>query len=189
MDNQKKAMTKREKFLISLTAAAVIFYLSFQFLNTPAFARHGEKADELEALAAEKQEMDAMLVVGAAIKEGYDRAFEGFEEVREVYRPLMPNERLDPIMHDLCARNMIMALSMNFSDPAAVAGDPSALFTVSVSVSALGTLDAVRSLLSDVDGIDDVRISRISFPVPDDQSDELISISLVFEVTMIADDL
>ncbi len=205
--NEKKGLTKREKFLIFFASAIALFYVAVQFGITPARENHTQKQDDLASLQDQEDSMRLTLDGEASIRRINENTKTEFDEVTAQYPELMSSEELQRHINELCGSVSLNPVSFS-TDPRrwealviqrvateeeesaeeapslerkrGTAEDmKTASFVVAqVSVTAEGSLANLKRLFDTVNGIGNITITGVTLPLRSETSDGRIPVTL-----------
>jgi len=193
----KMNISKREKILLFAVALLVILYLSIQFAIIPLATRYFDGLDQRSYLAQEKYEADDKLHNSQIIQMENEDAQKRFEDIKQEYPLLVPNEEIDTLLTNLCLKHYLRPTSLRISlppepTPPAEGEEPAeetpeALFTVvTATMLVTGKYESLSSLLDEVDTKQFIRITKLGYTAsrPEDPP-ETSRINIVFELTYV----
>jgi len=190
----KQGLSKREKILIFSAALIALFYLAIQFAILPLISRYNIGIAERDRLAAEKSAVEFDISSRPIIENQNQTAIERFEEIKQEYPLLIPNEEIVNTLTDLCLRNGLRPTMLNIVPPDAPrrgSNQPetpvSPLFTViTANMNVTGAYSSLLNLLDEVESLQYMRITNLGYSAgrrADSESED--SITLTFELTYI----
>lgn len=210
----KTGFTKREKIMIMGASIFILVFLSFQYVIKPLNNQYIEKSEEYENLDVEKTLLDVALGNETAAYSNHENAEKTFNEIKTRYPLLMPNEKLDRILTEICLDNKLTPVTLGISDAVGFvpekteeensseetqkqdsAEEPedaivkSPVFSVVTATMTLkGDYNSLKSLIAAIDKMDYIRISRLSFSLSKDiNNTDMPNVSVFFEITMLND--
>jgi hypothetical protein len=187
------ALTKRERFLIFGAIIAVLIFVAIQFAILPMNRTLEERVAEYDELYMERLRVETKLATEAALIHNYERAVETFGQIKENYPVDIPNEEIAGMITELCHNTgfgAVLSLSLA-AQRSPLAEEINAFSVVNVAMSLNGRFEAVRNLISAVENIEHIRISRISYAEPQNLGQSVTdgqmasNISVSFEVTVV----
>ena len=200
----KQGLSKREKILLGILLLVGILYLSIQFLILPLVARYMDDLQERNSLASEKARVEENFRNEALLERENEDASQRFEAIKQEYPLLIPNEEIDTFLTNLCFKNYLRPTSLSIAMPTAptppppptegVEGEESTqepvegLFTiVTATMQLTGTYNALGRLVEEVDRMQHVRITNLSFTAnqSEEETSDIGRISIDFELTYV----
>ena len=187
-------LSKREKILLFAAALLVIFYLAFQFAILPLFNRYMDDLDERNNLSIERMMVEHSISRKAEIRQSHTTAQEQFDRIKQEYPLLIPNEEIDPVLTNLCLSNDLIPSTLRFIGSVGIpeakgtaGGEHDYLLTlVNVSMNVTGSYRSLLGLLEDVDSMQYIRITSLSYAaVRQAGAAEDSRIAITFELTYV----
>ena len=200
----KQGLSKREKILLGILILVGMLYLSIQFLILPLVARYMDDIQERNTLTTERARVDENISIKELLVRENEDAGQRFEAIKQEYPLLIPNEEIDTFLTNLCFKNYLRPTSLNIAIPTAPTPPPppaegvegeegtqepvEGLFTiVTATMQLTGTYNALGRLVEEVDAMQHVRITNLSFTANQSEEDpsDIGRISLDFELTYV----
>ena len=186
----KTGLNKREKILIIAAAALAIAVLGFQFVIIPLNTAIAEKRETYMQLDMEALELKDRLAREALTVQSFERAEAAVEELSGTYPERLPNEEIDRRMTRLCMASGLNPQALQIGAPAVVKvpgktgerNEETSFCAVPISMSLSGDFRALRYLIDEVNGMENLKISKFTFNV---SSGNATAFTVLFEMTMI----
>ncbi|MDR0325902.1 MAG: hypothetical protein LBI19_07425 [Oscillospiraceae bacterium] len=195
MQEQKAGLNKREKRLLLVASVVGLFYLAFQFVFLPNYNLYAEKTDEYNDLLIQQMQVRADLADEAGVRSTNEDAKARYRELEAIYLLAGKNTDLGRMLTGLCRDNSLSVTGYTLGDPSdfrvpreggETPGGDAAFSAVTVPMTVSGDYDAVKSLLDAVDENSDIRVSRLSFSLhQEDPGAELEQVRVTFVVTLL----
>lgn len=209
----KTGLNKREKIMILGAAIFVLIFLSFNYMIIPLNKQYIQKTEEYDSLDMERELVESKFNNEALTYVGHQRGEEAFNEIKKDYPFVMPNEQLDSILTKICLDNRLTPVTLGISDAedfvlkkpdeeteeeveeenipneseeSEETAPPSALLVVTATMTLRGEYNSIKNLIDEIDKIDYIRISRLTFSLNNDTpTTNMPNISIFFEITML----
>ena len=195
-------LSKREKILLFVVAMILILYLAIQFAIVPLYNRYFDDIDERNDLRYESSIVEMEIANISTIRQSHVSAQEQLLRIKQEYPLLIPNEEIDPILTNLCLSNGLIPSTLLFTgsfgapvieeeEPAPnreeKKEEPEYLLTiVTVSMNVTGSYRSLLGLLAEVDSLQYIRITNLSYAVPRQTgAPDDSRISITFELTYV----
>ena len=187
-----QGLSKREKILLFSAGLVVVLYLSIQFVILPLASRYIDSVTERNHLREEQAKVDADIAQRPAIESENAEANRRFDELKQEYPLLVPNEEVVTTLTNLCILNGLSPSRLNITSTPPTAqkeGEDTAAsqFTViTATVNVSGSYESLTKLLDEVDTKQYIRISNMSYSVNrqrDPTEPTTSSVTLNFELT------
>ena len=196
------SLSKREKILLFITAVLIVGFLAIRFAVIPAYRHYNIVLEEHFNLSYEMEMMKMKIAEEETALKMLAEATLLFEEVKEKYPILLPNEEIDRILTGICVDSGMNPMSLSISDyvvfvPPGPEGEETpgeiededeavyALSTVAAQMTARGTYDSLKNFIDRTDNIDYIDIKNLSFTHPRERDRGLPGVTLSLELTMI----
>jgi len=198
MVTEKKGLKKREKILLFIMIIVALFAGMVMLVIIPLYEQLEDQREEYGKLQVEKAHIDAMLASEQNVRDGRNQAVERHKLDSSRFLDDSHSSEIGRMLTILCERHGLLPVDQRLEDPKDFSVDENntsgntARDTVFVIMSATmnlaGNYSDVMRLLDEVEGIDYIRVSGLSYSWsvnPD--VNPLDKINIVFEVTMIKD--
>lgn len=188
----KPGLSKRERYLLIMAAAALILFVGIQYGITRSYNAYQTALEMHENLRMEKVLMESKLAAENETYENNAEAIARFEEVADRIPQVMPNELIHRMLTELCVQcdvtPMMLGISGNENKKTSGSEDASeaAFVTVTANMSLSGDYAAINKLIKEVSEIEYITMNKISFA---NNLNEVrfgsSNISVMFEVLML----
>ena len=185
----KQGMSKREKILIFSLGVIVVFYLSIQFAILPLMSAALDNNREINYLRDEKALVEYNAANSELIRIDNSIAIQQFNEIKQEYPLLVPNEEIHTILTNLCRINNLSPDGLRITPPKSndTDDDGQDIFTVvNASMNLTGSFNNLLKLIEEVNKIQYIHIGSLSYAANRTEgtwNDDSIVIS--FEMTFI----
>jgi len=189
------SLSKREKILLFGAGLLVILYLAIQFAILPLMRNYVEGIEERNHLRLLQRKVDEDIRDKSTIENTHKDAEQRFDRIKQEYPLLVPNEEVVTTLNLLCITNGLSPTRLNITTPPyPTASDDSegteetSLFTIiTATVNVTGTYLALVQLLDEVDSLQYIRITNMSYSLIRDTESIVptASITLNFELTYV----
>ncbi len=187
----KSGLSKREKLLILIVAVILILFVGLQFVIAPLYNNFIAKTNELSELRTEKEMLDNKLANEATARAKHETALKDYEDIKLIYKTALANEDMDHLLTGLCLESGLSPMTLGISDSkplTPITNDKQAGSEVIAAFSATeatmtlnGSYNSVKTLITKVEGMESLRITRLSLS----NKDENGGISVGFKLTML----
>jgi len=196
MQTEKKSLSLREKLLLLLLAAVMLFAIMVLCVILPLYNRLSDQAMKYNALEFEKSQIDRLLASETIIKSNNSTAIDNFFELSGGFLYESQNHDIGRMLTRLCEDHGLRPVEQSISTARVFSMDgevidasedeDAIILIVSATMTVEGRYYGVKDLLDAIEDIDYIRVSRVTFNV-DEESDamELDRIVLDFEVAML----
>jgi len=194
MQINTKGLSRRERRLILIGLAVVVFALITIYVYIPLYNNLIDKMSEYQELELDKQWIEASVASEDDILESYKAALKEYATESAKYISRSLSNEIGRLLTELCERHDLAPVSQQLFSPKEFVidddDDPeeSVFVTVTALMTVRGSYSSLKTLFSTVERADYLRIARVSYDrTSDDPDEELDKILIYFEVTMLKD--
>jgi len=184
----KQGLSKREKILLFSLGTIVVFYIVTQFTLLPLISDVLDGRREIDFLRNEKATVEANLANISIVRSENDNAIEQFNEIKQDFPLLVPNEEIHTILTNLCRINNLSPDGLKIAPPtySDSDGDAKPVFVyINATMNLSGSFSNLLRLINEVDGIQYIHISSLNYTTIQAGDPSYINIIITFELTFI----
>ena len=204
MQTEKKSLTKREQTMMLALVVIAVFAVMILYVIIPSYNDLIDRQDELNALEFEKVNIVAAITAESYIRDNYDTAVTQHRVTTRGFLTESMTNEIGRMLTRLCETHDLQTINQDLSQPVDFYIDKSdgadtvnnddyrknnTVFLVQTATMTLeGLYDDLLRLLDTVEGIEYIRISRVTYAKSQNQELRPDRMVVQFEVTMLKDD-
>jgi len=203
MQTEKKTLTKREQTMMLALVIIAVFAVMILYVIIPSYNRLVDKQDELSALEYERTNIVAAIAAEQYIRENHSAAVAQHRvNSSGLLAESMTNE-IGRMLTSLCERHGLQPIDQNLmrpvdffidEDDGTSTGDndvgrekDTVFLVITATMTLQGEYGNLMQLLDTVEGIEYIRISRVTYVRSQDSNLRPDRMVVQFEVTMLKD--